>query len=210
MHYLYKISDTLNNKVYIGQSKDPEKRWKQHKWLSNKIIKHQYIHRAIAKYGIDNFTFEVIATCISQEDADETEIILIKQYDSRNIEKGYNLGAGGNTNIPGEETRKKMSISAKQRIINYPNTNPGIFDNPAPSKETIEKIRLANLGRIQSQEEKNKRTQSLLKHYETHESPLIGKTSHMKGKQHTEETKQKITENLTGYKHTEKAKSNMS
>jgi GIY-YIG catalytic domain. len=63
MHYLYRITNQLNGKVYIGQSNN-KRRWSQHKYFA----KHpeqtgQYIHNAMAKYGVENFIFEVIATC---------------------------------------------------------------------------------------------------------------------------------------------------
>jgi len=91
MHYLYRITDALNNKIYIGQSNKETERWRQHKYLARQNEPVQYIHRAIKKYGVENFTYEVIAQCLTQEDADETEILLIKQYDSRNKDKGYNV-----------------------------------------------------------------------------------------------------------------------
>jgi len=54
------------------------------------------IDRKLGDYGIDNFMFEVIATCQSIEDADATEIVLIKQYHSHVSEEcGYNLSWGG-------------------------------------------------------------------------------------------------------------------
>ena len=108
MHYLYRIANTLNNKVYIGQSNKETERWRQHKYFArNPEITGQYIHRAMAKHGIDNFTYEVIATCQTQENADELEIILIKQYDSCNKEFGYNVAPGGdhvwNAGLPKEQ-----------------------------------------------------------------------------------------------------------
>lgn len=96
MHYLYRITNTLNNKIYIGQTVDDKRRWGAHKsYAKNSEKTGQYIHRAMAKYGTDNFIFEVIAICKTQEDADETEMVLIEQYDSRNKENGYNLAPGG-------------------------------------------------------------------------------------------------------------------
>lgn len=95
MHYLYKITDMLNNKIYIGQTNNPSKRWSYHKnqALKNKPL--QYIHRAMAKYGINNFQFETITICKTSEDADYTETVLIAQNDSRNKDKGYNRAPGG-------------------------------------------------------------------------------------------------------------------
>jgi group I intron endonuclease len=126
MYYLYRITDTLNNKVYIGQSNKENERWRQHKWFARQDEPIQYIHRAMAKYGVENFSYEVIAMCQTQEAADETESLLIQQYDSRNKELGYNVAPGGdhawNAGLPSEqqpmygkhhteESKQKISIS---------------------------------------------------------------------------------------------------
>jgi group I intron endonuclease len=117
MHYLYRITNILNNKIYIGQTIKPNKRWSTHKSFSrNKNKPQQYVHHAINKYGVDNFTYEVIATCITQEDVDCTEEILIIQYNSRNKEFGYNIQPGGNVSSPSEETREKMSKATLKQI----------------------------------------------------------------------------------------------
>lgn len=119
MHYLYKITNQFNGKVYIGQSKEETGRWKQHKYFAKNPEKTgQYIHRAMAKYGIDNFQFEILAVSKSQKDADETEIILIHQYDSRNKEHGYNIKPGGDT--WDDEMRQHMSEKIKQHYQNHP------------------------------------------------------------------------------------------
>src|ERR1017187_925056 len=96
MYYLYKIINMLNNKVYIGQSNKEKERWRQHKYYARQEKPIQYIHRAMAKYGIENFAYEVIAACVTQVDTDEIETQLIKQYDSRNKSYGYNIAPGGN------------------------------------------------------------------------------------------------------------------
>ena len=61
---IYKIENLVNGKCYIGQSKYIEKRWTDHKSNAfNSIQKDQYkypLYRAIRKYGLENFSFEVI------------------------------------------------------------------------------------------------------------------------------------------------------
>ena len=86
---IYKITNNINNKIYIGQSVNIERRWKDH--LSNSSKK-SLIHRAIEKYGKDNFTFEIIEEC-SIEELDNREIYWISYYDTFNY--GYNLTRGG-------------------------------------------------------------------------------------------------------------------
>lgn len=89
---IYKITNLINNKIYIGQSIDIEKRWEEHKYYSSD--EHTAIQSAFKKYGISNFSFEVIEKC-SKNKLDEREIYWIAYYDSYN--NGYNLTAGGQT-----------------------------------------------------------------------------------------------------------------
>lgn len=124
MFYLYKITNMLSSKVYIGQSDKETERWRQHKYFAKYPEKtRQYIHRAMNKYGIDNFIYEVIATCRTDGDADETEKLLIQQYDSQNQDYGYNIAPGGsaawNRGLPPEQQPmygKTQSDYQKQRM----------------------------------------------------------------------------------------------
>lgn len=57
---IYKITNLTNNKVYIGQSKNIEERWSNHRKDSFNIKDVEYnspLHRAIRKYGLSNFEF---------------------------------------------------------------------------------------------------------------------------------------------------------
>lgn len=117
MHYLYSITDRVNNKIYIGQTNQQHKRWSSHKsYAKHPEMSGQYIHRAMAKYGIDNFIYEVIATCQTQEDANEIESILIAQYDSRDNRFGYNIKPGGLTNGHSDETKEKLRQATIKQI----------------------------------------------------------------------------------------------
>ena len=87
---IYKITNLINGKMYIGQSIDIEKRWEEHKFYSGK--ENTAIQSAFKKYGISNFSFEVIEECL-REELDAKEIYWIAKYDSFN--NGYNLTQGG-------------------------------------------------------------------------------------------------------------------
>lgn len=95
---IYKITNKINNKIYIGMTtKDIETRWKQHLKVSkNKNDKnHRLIHKAINKYGVNNFIFEKLyeTDIINLEHLKELEIKYIKEYNS--FGSGYNLTKGG-------------------------------------------------------------------------------------------------------------------
>ena len=97
---IYKITNTLNGKVYIGQSIDIKKRWANHKkdafWT--KGVDYNYpLYRAIRKYGIDNFIFEVIEECAAPS-LNEKEIYYIALYKSTDNNFGYNQNSGGQLN----------------------------------------------------------------------------------------------------------------
>ena len=99
--YVYKITNKVNDKVYIGQSVRPiEKRFNRHMndAIKNKLDTH--FARAIRKYGKDNFICEVIDTAVNQNDLTLKEQYWIQYYDSVNL--GYNetdaiSKCGGNT-----------------------------------------------------------------------------------------------------------------
>lgn len=90
---IYKITNKLNNKCYIGQSNNPMERWKNHKALSRqaKDKGRSAIHDALREIGIENFTFEIIGWF---EDYNEKEKEYIKIYNSL-IPNGYNILPGG-------------------------------------------------------------------------------------------------------------------
>lgn len=96
---IYKITNNINGKVYIGKSVDIKERWKKHKRNYNNIKKKSYnfsLYQAIRKYGLDNFSFEVVEEC-KREQLNEKEVYWIKEYQSYplSLGKGYNMTPGG-------------------------------------------------------------------------------------------------------------------
>ena len=102
--YIYKITNTVNNEVYIGQTyKDYNKRWQQHIRDGKEGKKKTKLVQAFIEYGVENFTFEVLETVIGYSgyllDIKETEYI--KEFDSYNNGLNSNCGANeiGNSEI---------------------------------------------------------------------------------------------------------------
>lgn len=148
--YIYKIENTINNKVYIGQTiNKPDYRWREHQRISKNTDNpdFSYIHSAIRKYGANNFTFEVIDKANTKEELDVKE----KQYiSSLNTlaPNGYNISSGGQfSKIIPESSRKKISESKK---------GP---KNP-------------NYGKVLTQEEREFHRQVMLKKYSDPEERL--------------------------------------
>ena len=93
MKAIYKITNKLNNKCYIGQSNNPMRRWKDHKRLALVATDKgkSAIHDALREIGEENFSFEIIGWF---EDYNEKEKYYIKYYNSL-VPNGYNILEGG-------------------------------------------------------------------------------------------------------------------
>lgn len=90
---IYKITNLITGKVYIGQSRDIKARWEKHKSVYKNQENHRYkLYRAMNKYGLQNFLFEVIQEC-KIDQLNEKEQYWIQFYDSYN--NGYNMTLGG-------------------------------------------------------------------------------------------------------------------
>lgn len=119
--HLYKVSNIFNDKLYIGVTFDPKRRWQHHQYESSNCVK---LKRALAKYGKENFKFEVI--CIGTEEYIlDLEAKAIVAYDS--IKNGYNTIPGGNRiGISLEqETKDKISKSLCQYYEENESVNKG-------------------------------------------------------------------------------------
>lgn len=92
--YVYKITNNINSKVYIGITNNYKKRWSNEKNNPKNPKNQQVITQAIAKYGKDNFTFELLFSNLTIEEACQKEQELIFKYDCL-IPKGYNVDKGG-------------------------------------------------------------------------------------------------------------------
>lgn len=100
---IYKITNLINQKIYIGQSINIQERWTEHIresnvseeiWEANKRKEQTHLHRAIRKYGSNNFSFEIIEECTEAE-LNNRERYWIAHYNTFNSPNGYNMTAGG-------------------------------------------------------------------------------------------------------------------
>lgn len=96
---IYKITNIINGKSYIGQSINIYKRWKREIEDSNSVKSHCYnypLMRAFRKYGINNFKFEVIEEC-DVEELNQREMYWVGYFDT--FFSGYNQTFGGDATI---------------------------------------------------------------------------------------------------------------
>lgn len=121
---IYKITNLLNDKVYIGQSIDIEKRWEQHKNAIKNSEKSWYLQAREESNSLNDFSFEIIEECECDE-LDEKEQYWIEYYNS--YENGYNMTSNGKgwfyssfnkTFPPNQRLIKIGDIEVKERIFN--------------------------------------------------------------------------------------------
>jgi len=194
---IYKITNKLNNKSYIGQSHFLEKRWEQHQKYKTSI----HLNHAIHLYGSESFDFEIIRKItnggLTQILLDFFEEFYIDAFDTTNPEKGYNLKTGGAAGRPSKETKEKISranigkiawnkgrsLSEKHKAGIKRAHERGAYDNKLPlSKEAREKIGEANKGKTHPTSLETRKKLSIA---------LRGKN---KGRSMTAEQKKKMSE----------------
>ena len=106
---VYKITNIINSKVYIGLTTQKlHRRFCVHKGRAVRGGS-GYLYNAMRKYGIDNFNIETIYITKDIQDLKNAESVLIKEYNSFDSKYGYNLTSGGEHCIVDELTRKRLS-----------------------------------------------------------------------------------------------------
>lgn len=114
---IYKYTNKINGKIYIGLSNDIQRRKHEHQSLANRGDR-MYIHQAIKRYGIENFDFEVIEV-FEKEDRvlmGEREQYWIEHYNS--YKNGYNETIGGDIRQGRSKLTKQDVIDIRTRYAN--------------------------------------------------------------------------------------------
>lgn len=154
---IYLIRNQINNKIYIGQSKDIHRRWLEHLRSAqpdkypNKSARdiNTPIHLAMQKYGIENFSIEILE---KTSKLDEREKYWIKKFHATDKNIGYNILTGGQDTIglKGEQhsqaklTQKEVNEIKRELIDNKKNLTE-LSNQYHISKSTLSMI---NQGKI--------------------------------------------------------------
>ena len=164
---VYKITNLVNGKVYIGASKDIERRWREHKLGLTAIAED------LKSFGLDNFMFEVLLEC-PEDMLCQWERDMICLYDSDDPEKGYNDKGNRPYSLKNSVVHRGISFSEehKRKISEAHRGRPGTPHSEEAKRKISEKLK----GRIFSDETKRRMSES------------------RKGHKLSEETKRKISE----------------
>lgn len=174
--YCYKITNLANNKIYIGKAISVDERWRKHKVAAHRQDPndYSYLHRAMNKYGFENFIIEIIDEYLNEEESLQAETQFIKLFNSNNRDIGYNLTEGGEGSSGFKhslESRQKMSQT--KMAINLSGDNNPFY------------------GQHHTEESRFKMSEFQREYFKTHEHPWMGRS-------HTDETRQKISFSAIG------------
>ena len=197
---IYKVTNKINGKVYIGQSVDIGRRWCEHMNAKDDI----YFHKAIQKYGVDNFIWEVIEKCKKSE-LDERESYWIEYYDSFN--KGYNCTKGGDVGpvMHGEDNPNwkggiSLDRSEYNKQYNKQYSKQWYETNKDKIKEKAKEYRESNKDKIKEYREANKEElKKKQKEYREANKEKMKEKMKEYAKQYYEENKDKIKEKTKEY-----------
>lgn len=158
---IYKLTNKINGMVYIGQTHNIKRRIAAHKSDAKGFIlgvykRNSYIVRAIAKYGFENFSLEIIQEGFkTQEEMDNAEVYWVSKYNSTDSNFGYNIQKGGHgVGKMSENSKRLLSIAhlGKKQSEETRKRNSLSKIGKKHSPETIEKIKTALTGRKCSKE----------------------------------------------------------
>lgn len=133
---IYKITNLINGKIYIGQSQHPDRRWVEHCSHAKNNTDNYPIHLAINKYGKDNFKMEILEWT---EDYDKRENELIKEYNSY-CPNGYNVVDGGPSPVMRGESHPRNKVKDKDLL----NIIQDLKDNILTDREIAKKYELTD------------------------------------------------------------------
>jgi group I intron endonuclease len=196
---IYKIENLVNGKRYYGSSKNIDKRWSDHK-NQLRAGKHgnYYLQRAWVKYGEDKFSFEIIEECM-------VETLLEREQHYLNMSPEYNIGnkSSGGDNLSKNPKRNeiidKMSNSIRKRYDSMTeqerkekHSQPM---NENPNWKGGASIRFCEECGVRISQGANRCKDHIVYDRQCEKNPFFGKN-------HSEETKKKMSENRKGKKPT--------
>lgn len=206
---VYRITNLVNGKCYIGQSSNIPGRWRDHKAKARAGAK-GHLYAAMRQYSIEMFSFEVLEKELDREKLNVLEIQYIKKYQSFDPAKGYNKTLGGRDEFTFSDEARLVMSELKQGVPKSEEHKKHISQAKAGvtfSEDHCKKISEALIGRQHAAETKLKISRSMktkskagdLKKSE--ETKLkISTTLREKELSRSEETKNKIAKANIGIK----------
>jgi hypothetical protein len=143
---VYKITNTVNGKIYIGITKQIIKRIGNHIYYfkNPNSNNNSYLHKALRKYGLENFTIEILEVCNSLEELNNKEVYWISNFQSTNSILGYNLDSGGNLKEPNEQNTLNRQLNAKVKPVAQYDLNGSLIQTFYSVKEASRQLNISD------------------------------------------------------------------
>lgn len=135
MYKIYKYTNSINGKIYIGQTKNS---LEQRALNGTNYKGSRYFYNAIQKYGWNKFIPEILEDGLSLEEANIREEYYISLFNSTDPNIGYNIRLGGQNSDLSDETKSIISAKAKER---YKDKTKNPMYGKKHSVESIKKMR---------------------------------------------------------------------
>lgn len=139
---IYKITNTINGKVYIGQSQHSfNKRYERNGVGAERVLAcyefakergdsyNKHLYHSMKKYGVENFTVEILEQCKTIAKLNSREKYYIKLYNSGDPDFGYNYQLGGGSSRYTTKMKKHRQQQKRQEEINNYSFLSEIFDD---------------------------------------------------------------------------------
>lgn len=196
---IYKITNLVNGKIYIGQTvQQVQRRWTRHLQDAEKHEHDLHLYRAIRKYGVENFKIEHIATAENKTWGDYFERLYILIYGTLDPNVGYNMTSGGEGSLHREENKLKIAEKSREWW-----TVPGNRERASASRKGLligarnPMFGRHDLGRPHTEETRRHLSKNKKEQYKDPEfKEMMSKAN--RGKRHTEEGKANISAALQG------------
>lgn len=204
---VYKITNTISGRYYIGYSKDIEKRFSIHRYkLNRNIHDNVFLQRAYNLDGINNFNYEILHRYETIKEAQEKELIYLNDLNIRNVLYNLNFNNSGGDitsmhpdkdqiykRISATLLKKNSELSVDERKLKwgFKGEKNGMFGktHTESARKKISELNKGNhtfLGCKHSDESKKKLSE--------YAKLRIGEKNQFFGKHHSEETKKKISD----------------
>lgn len=160
---VYVCINLINGKKYVGKTINFNKRVKEHLRCAKNNYLNYPIHRALNKYGSENFEWKILIECDTEEELNMREIEYIKLEKSKVEQHGYNVTDGGDGASGLKHTEEFKSKQSKKMMGNTYSVGRVLSDeHKAKISKAFKGTKRPECGRVYTEEQKKKQSELMM------------------------------------------------